>query len=106
MIGHEAVRRNCEPLLVCGAPNLRQHEINGRCPFKTTFFVMAGERERVAIQADVAERLEMAGCSVWHGDTTTQEQVRTVNVRLKAAVNVRLKADATNVRVQYGPSGI
>jgi len=106
VIRHEAVRKDCKLLFLCGTQKLLEHEANDIAVDEQLHAPMCAERQRMPIDADVVEGREAGGVLGEHASDQANgdphgsgppEGGRHVLVPLKpdATCPVRLKPDAT-----------
>ena len=89
VVRHEAVRNYCNSLILCGAQNLPEHDLDRLCLRKVLLPVMCAEREEITIQPEVIERFQVARAPGAHAPSGASA------VPLSVSKAVRLKADTT-----------
>ena len=76
MIGHEAVRKNCKPLVACSAQDLHEDQFDDRCIEESLRFRIAAEGQEISVQTRVVERPKVTGSMGRHVRVTATSDPR------------------------------
>jgi hypothetical protein len=91
VVGHKAVRDDCEAAFSCGAQKLRKHEVDGGAGGERAMAARRAKRQEKAVRTEVVERLQ-PGTLREHG--RAEEQSR-CHRRSQACAKGQLKTRAT-----------
>jgi len=68
VVGHEAVRENCEPTLIRRARDLQQHEINDSVRGEQPGAFVRAERQEIGVEPKIIELAQMLRPARSHTD--------------------------------------